>query len=65
MSLYIKKYHPNLDNFYLYLEEHFALRSYDSDDDVKAVQEDFKYISKRLKKLDRIEKIFNNQPENN
>jgi hypothetical protein len=59
MSLYIKKYHSDLDNFYLYLEDHFAIRSYDSDEDLKAVKEDFKYVSQRLKKLDRLEKILN------
>jgi hypothetical protein len=63
MSLYIKKYHPNLDNFYLYLEEHFALHSYDGDEDIKAVKEDFKYVSERLKKLDRLEKTFSKLKE--
>ena len=42
----------------MYLDEHFGRVSYDSDADVIACIKDMKYITKRLKKLDRIEKIM-------
>ena len=42
----------------MYLQDHFARVSYDDDADVNACIRDMKYVSKRLKKLDRIEKVL-------
>ena len=41
----------------MYLQEHFGRVEYDGDEDVNACIRDMKYVSERLKKLDRIEKI--------
>ena len=58
---YVKNIHSDLCNFDMYLQEHFARVSYDDDADVNACIKDMKYVSKRLKKLDKIEKILNQQ----
>ncbi len=58
---YVKTIHSDLNNFDMYLQEHFARVSYDDDADVNACIKDMKYVSKRLKKLDKIEKILNQQ----
>jgi len=55
---YVGKIHNDLNNVDMYLQEHFDRVSYDSDADYKACIKDVKYITKRLKKLDRIEKIM-------
>ena len=55
---FVKNIHQDLNNFDMYLQEHFGNVSYDDDVDVKACITDMKYVSKRLKKLDRIEKIL-------
>ena len=55
---YVGKIHNDLNNVDMYLQEHFERISYDSDEDYKACIKDVKYITKRLKKLDRIEKIM-------
>ena len=59
IGYYVKKIHHDLNNVDMYLQEHFDRVSYDSDKDYKACIRDVKYITKRLKKLDRIEKIVN------
>tara|TARA_R100000664_G_scaffold1362_1_gene3501 strand:- start:374 stop:577 length:204 start_codon:yes stop_codon:yes gene_type:complete len=58
---YVKNIHSDLSNFDMYLKEHFFWVSYDDDADVNACIKDMKYVSKRLKKLDKIEKILNQQ----
>jgi|TARA_B100001250_G_C19695728_1_gene742434 hypothetical protein len=55
---FVKNIHQDLNNFDMYLQEHFERVSYDDDADINACIKDMKYVSKRLKKLDRIEKIF-------
>ena len=55
---YVGKTHNDLNNVDMYLQEHFDRVSYDSDEDHKSCIKDVKYITKRLKKLDRIEKIM-------
>ena len=49
--------HPNLHKFEMYLREHFGTVSYDDDAEVNACITDMNYVSKRLKKLERIEKV--------
>ena len=58
---YVKNIHSDLNNFDMYLQEHFERVSYDDDADINACIRDMKYVSKRLKKLDKIEKILNQQ----
>ena len=55
---FVKNIHQDLNNFDMYLQEHFERVSYDDDADINACIKDMKYVYKRLKKLDRIEKIF-------
>ena len=55
---FVKNIHQDLNNFDMYLQEHFERVSYDDDADINACIKDMKYVSKRLKKLARIEKIF-------
>ena len=55
---FVKNIHQDLNNFDMYLQEHFERVSYDDDADVNACIRDMKYVSKRLKKLDRIEKVL-------
>ena len=55
---FVKNIHQDLNNFDMYLQDHFDRVSYDDDADVNACITDMKYVSKRLKKLDRIEKIL-------
>ena len=55
---FVKNIHQDLNNFDMYLQEHFGNVSYDDDADINACIKEMKYVSKRLKKLDRIEKIF-------
>jgi len=55
---YVKTIHSDLNNFDMYLQEHFARVFYDDDSDINACIKDMKYVSKRLKKLDRIEKVL-------
>ena len=55
---FVKNVHQDLNNFDMYLQDHFDRVSYDDDADVNACITDMKYVSKRLKKLDRIEKIL-------
>ena len=55
---FVKNIHQDLNNFDMYLQEHFERVSYDDDADINACIKDMKYVSKRLKKLDSIEKIF-------
>ena len=55
---FVKNIHQDLNNFDMYLQQHFGNVSYDDYADVKACITDMKYVSKRLKKLDRIEKIL-------
>ena len=55
---YVGKIHNDLNNVDMYLQEHFGRVSYDDDADVNACIKDMKYVSKRLKKLDRIEKVL-------
>ena len=57
-NYYVKTVHTDLNNFDMYLQEHFERVSYDDDADVKACIRDMQYVSKRLKKLDRIEKVL-------
>ena len=57
-AYYVKTIHSDLNNFDMYLQEHFERVFYDDDADIKACIRDMKYVSKRLKKLDRIEKIL-------
>ena len=57
-NYYVKTVHTDLNNFDMYLQEHFERVSYDDDADVKACIRDMRYVSKRLKKLDRIEKVL-------
>ena len=54
----VNKIHSDLNNFDMYLQEHFERVSYDEDADVSACIKDMKYVSKRLKKLDLIEKVL-------
>jgi len=54
---FVKTIHSDLDNFDMYLQEHFERVDYDSNADVNACIRDMKYVSQRLKKLDKIEKI--------
>mgnify|MGYP003114459734 CR=1 FL=1 len=56
----VNKIHSDLNNLDMYLQEHFRRVSYDDDADVNACIKDMKYVSKRLKKLDRIEKTERN-----
>ena len=58
---FVKNIHQDLNNFDMYLQEHFERVSYDDDADINACIKDMKYVSKRLKKLDKIEKILNQQ----
>jgi hypothetical protein len=60
-NYYVKTIHSDLGNFDMYLQEHFERVSYDDDADINACIRDMKYVSKRLKKLDKIEKILNQQ----
>jgi hypothetical protein len=55
---FVKNVHQDLNNFDMYLQDHFDRVSYDDDADANACITDMKYVSKRLKKLDRIEKIL-------
>jgi len=55
---FVKNIHQDLNNFDMYLQDHFGRVSYDDDSDVNACITDMKYVSRRLKKLDRIEKIL-------
>tara|TARA_R100000900_G_scaffold95199_1_gene73887 strand:+ start:518 stop:715 length:198 start_codon:yes stop_codon:yes gene_type:complete len=55
---FVKTIHSDLSNFDMYLQEHFARVSYDDDADVNVCIKDMKYVSQRLKKLDKIEKII-------
>ena len=55
---FVKTIHSDLSNFDMYLQEHFERVSYDDDADVNVCIKDMKYVSKRLKKLDKIEKII-------
>jgi len=55
---FVKNIHQDLNNFDMYLQEHFERVSYDDDADVNSCITDMKYVSKRLQKLDRIEKIL-------
>lgn len=57
-NYYVNTIHSDLNNFDMYLQDHFARVSYDDDADVNACIRDMKYVSKRLKKLDRIEKVL-------
>ena len=57
-NYYVNTIHSDLNNFDMYLQDHFARVSYDDDADVNACIRDMKYVPKRLKKLDRIEKIL-------
>ena len=57
----VNNFHGDLNNLYIYLEEHFDRVSYDDDSDVIACNKDIKLISKRLKKLDKIEKILDKE----
>ena len=54
----VNRIHSDLNNFDMYLQEHFGRVSYDDDADVNVCIKDMKYVSKRLKKLDRIEKVL-------
>ena len=54
---FVKAIHSDLNNFDMYLQEHFERVDYDGDADVNACIRDMKYVSQRLKKLDKIEKI--------
>ncbi len=56
-NYFVKTIHPDLNNFDMYLQELFGRVEYDGDSDVNACIRDMKYVSERLKKLDRIEKI--------
>ena len=58
-NYYVKTIHSDLGNFDMYLQDHFARVSYDDDSDINACIRDMKYVSKRLKKLDKMEKILN------
>jgi len=58
---YVKTIHSDLNNFDMYLQEHFERVFYDDDSDINACIKDMKYVSKRLKKLDKIEKILNQE----
>ena len=60
-NYYVKTIHSDLSNFDMYLQEHFGRVSYDDDADMNACIRDMKYVSKRLKKLDKIEKILNQE----
>ena len=53
---FVKTIHSDLSNFDMYLQDLFKRVSYDGDD-VNVCIKDMKYVSKRLKKLDKIEKI--------
>jgi len=55
---YVKTIHSDLNNFDMYLQEHFERVFYDDDSGINACIKDMKYVSKRLKKLDRIEKVL-------
>jgi len=55
---YVKTIHSDLSNFDMYLQEHFGRVSYDDDADMNVCIKDMKYVSKRLRKLDRIEKVL-------
>tara|TARA_B100000029_G_scaffold486336_1_gene540583 strand:+ start:425 stop:616 length:192 start_codon:yes stop_codon:yes gene_type:complete len=55
---FVGKIHNDLVNVDMYLDEHFGRVSYDSDADVIACIKDMKSITKRLNKLDRIEKVM-------
>tara|TARA_R110002153_G_scaffold52212_1_gene146468 strand:+ start:58 stop:249 length:192 start_codon:yes stop_codon:yes gene_type:complete len=55
---YVKTIHSDLNNFDMYLQEHFERVFYDDDSNINACIKDMKYVSKRLKKLDRIEKVL-------
>jgi hypothetical protein len=55
---YVKTIHSDLNNLDMYLQEHFERVFYDDDSDINACIKDMKYVSKRLKKLDRIEKVL-------
>jgi hypothetical protein len=57
-NYYVKTIHSDLNNFDMYLQEHFERVFYDDDSDINACIKDMKYVSKRLKKLDKIEKIL-------
>jgi len=57
-NYFVKNIHQDLNNFDMYLQDHFGRVSYDDDADVNACITDMKYVSKRLKKLDRIEKVL-------
>ena len=57
-NYYVKTIHSDLNNFDMYLQEHFERVFYDDDSDINACIKDMKYVSKRLKKLDRIEKVL-------
>ena len=57
-NYYVNTIHSDLNNFDMNLQDHFARVSYDDDADVNACIRDMKYVSKRLKKLDRIEKVL-------
>ena len=59
-NYYVKTIHSNLNNFDMYLQDLFTRVLYD-DVDVNACIKDMKYVSKRLKKLDKIEKITSKQ----
>jgi len=58
-NYYVKTIHSDLCNFDMYLQELFERVSYDDDADINACIRDMKYVSKRLKKLDKMEKILN------
>ena len=48
-NYYVNTIHSDLNNFDMYLQDHFARVSYDDDADVNACIRDMKYVSKRLK----------------
>tara|TARA_R100000655_G_scaffold87704_1_gene127958 strand:+ start:699 stop:887 length:189 start_codon:yes stop_codon:yes gene_type:complete len=57
IEYFVAKIHNDLDNVDTYLNKYFA-RMKCSDSNINNCIKDMKYITKRLKKLDRIEKII-------
>ena len=57
----VNRIHSDLNNFDMYLQEHFERVSYDDYADLNTYIKHMKYVSKRLKKLDKIEKILDKE----
>tara|TARA_R100001591_G_scaffold3857_2_gene9104 strand:+ start:501 stop:689 length:189 start_codon:yes stop_codon:yes gene_type:complete len=57
IEYFVAKIHNDLDNVDTYLNKYFA-RMKCNDSNINNCIKDMKYITKRLKKLDRIEKII-------